>query len=387
MIKKIFIVTGESSGDLLGSKLICELKNSNLPIEFCGVGGQQMKDCGFESIFPIEDLSVMGFLEVVPHIPKLLKRINQVVEKIQEFQPDILITIDAPDFCFRVLNKLKKTSQFNKIKKVHLIAPSVWAYREGRAQKIAKLYDLLLTILPFEPPYFEKYGLKSVFIGHPLIDDAPDFSKKNEINFEFRKFYKIAPDDKLILLTPGSRISEVKRIFPEFIDAINLLKNKIPNIKIVIPIVKKTKNIAEELSKKIAVEYFLIEQQNYKKMALYSCDFALAKSGTNAVETSLYKIPLIIAYKINFLTHFIVKRMIKIKYANLLNLIANREIIPELLQEKCNANLIFEKILGLIENKDCAQKQIDEANNSLEILGLNNIKNPMNLAVNEILKL
>ena len=387
MIKKIFIVTGESSGDLLGSKLICELKNSNLPIEFCGVGGQQMKDCGFESIFPIEDLSVMGFLEVVPHIPKLLKRINQVVEKIQEFQPDILITIDAPDFCFRVLNKLKKTSQFNKIKKVHLIAPSVWAYREGRAQKIAKLYDLLLTILPFEPPYFEKYGLKSVFIGHPLIDDAPDFSKKNEINFEFRKFYKIAPDDKLILLTPGSRISEVKRIFPEFIDAINLLKNKIPNIKIVIPIVKKTKNIAEELSKKIAVEYFLIEQQNYKKMALYSCDFALAKSGTNAVETSLYKIPLIIAYKINFLTHFIVKRMIKIKYANLLNLIANREIIPELLQEKCNANLIFEKILGLIENKDCAQKQIDESNNSLEILGLNNIKNPMNLAVNEILKL
>ena len=387
MIKKIFIVTGESSGDLLGSKLICELKNSNLPIEFCGVGGQQMKDRGFESIFPIEDLSVMGFLEVVPHIPKLLKRINQVVEKIQEFQPDILITIDAPDFCFRVFNKLKKTSQFNKIKKVHLIAPSVWAYREGRAQKIAKLYDLLLTILPFEPPYFEKYGLKSVFIGHPLIDDAPDFSKKNEINFEFRKFYKIAPDDKLILLTPGSRISEVKRIFPEFIDAINLLKNKIPNIKIVIPIVKKTKNIAEELSKKIAVEYFLIEQQNYKKMALYSCDFALAKSGTNAIEISLHKIPLIIAYKINFLTHFIVKRMIKIKYANLLNLIANREIIPELLQEKCNANLIFEKILGLIENKDCAQKQIDEANNSLEILGLNNIKNPMNLAVNEILKL
>ena len=387
MIKKIFIVTGESSGDLLGSKLICELKNSNLPIEFCGVGGQQMKDCGFESIFPIEDLSVMGFLEVVPHIPKLLKRINQVVEKIQEFQPDILITIDAPDFCFRVLNKLKKTSQFNKIKKVHLIAPSVWAYREGRAQKIAKLYDLLLTILPFEPPYFEKYGLKSVFIGHPLIDDAPDFSKKNEINFEFRKFYKIAPDDIIILITPGSRVGEVKRIFPEFIDAINILKNTIPNIKIVIPIVKKTKNIVEELSKKIAVEYFLIESQDLKKKAFYSCDFALAKSGTNAIEISLYKIPLIIAYKINFLTHFILKRMVKIKYANLLNLIAKKEIIPELLQEKCNADLISKTILEIIENKDCAQKQIIEANNSLEILGLNKIKNPMALAVNEILKL
>ena len=387
MIKKIFIVAGEASGDLLGSKLVRELKISNPQIEFCGVGGQQMENCGFKSIFPLEDLAVMGFLEVLPHIPKLLKRINQVVEKIQDFQPDILITIDSPDFCFRVLKKLKKTADFSKIKKVHLIAPSVWAYREGRAKKIAKLYDLLLTILPFEPPYFEKYGLKSVFIGHPLIDDAPDFSKKNEINSEFREFYKILNDDKLILLTPGSRIGEVKRIFPEFIDAINILKNTIPNIKIVIPIVKKTKNIVEELSKKIAVEYFLIENQDYKKKAFYSCDFALAKSGTNAIEISLYKIPLIIAYKINFLTHFIVKRMIKIKYANLLNLIAKKEIIPELLQEKCNADLISKKILEIIENKDCAQKQIIEANASLEILGLNKIKNPMNLAVNEILKL
>jgi lipid-A-disaccharide synthase len=387
MIKKIFIIAGEASGDLLGSKLLRELKISNPQIELCGVGGQRMKDCGFESIFPLEDLAVMGFLEVVPHIPKLLKRINQVVEKIQDFDPDILITIDSPDFCFRVLKKLKKTSKFLKIKKVHLIAPSVWAYREGRAKKIAKLYDLLLAILPFEPPYFEKYGLKTVFIGHPLIDDAPDFSQKNKINAEFREFYKIFNDDKIILVTPGSRVGEVKRIFPEFIEAINLLKNKVPNIKIVIPIVKKTKNIVEILSKKIAVEYFLIEQQNYKKMAYYSCDFALAKSGTNAIEISLHKIPLIIAYKINFLTHFIVKRMIKIKYANLLNLIANKEIIPELLQKKCNKNLIYEKVLEIIENKDCAQKQIEEANVSLEILGLNKIKNPMNLAVNEILKL
>ncbi len=387
MIKKIFIITGEASGDLLGSKLLREFKNSNLAIEFCGVGGQQMKNYGFESIFPLEDLAVMGFLEVVPHIPKLLNRINQVVAKIIEFQPDILITIDAPDFCFRVLKKLKKTSQFTKIKKVHLIAPSVWAYREGRAKKIAKLYDLLLAILPFEPPYFEKYGLKTVFIGHPLIEDAPDFSQKNKINFEFREFYKISNDDKLILLTPGSRIGEVKRIFPEFIDAVNLLKNKIPNIKIIIPIVKKTQKIVGELSKKINAEYFLIEDQNSKIKAFNSCDFALAKSGTNAIEISLYKIPLIIAYKINFLTHFIAKKMIKIKYANLLNLIANREIIPELLQKKCNANLIFEKILELIENKDCAKKQIDEANISLEILGLNTMKNPMNFAVNEILKL
>lgn len=387
MIKKIFIIAGEASGDLLGSKLIRELKNSNLQIELCGVGGQQMKNYGFESIFPLEDLAVMGFLEVVPHIPKLLTRINQVVKKIQDFQPDILITIDAPDFSFRVLKKLKKTSDFAKIKKVHLIAPSVWAYRAGRAKKIAQLYDLLLAILPFEPPYFEKYGLKTVFIGHPLIEDAPDLSQKSKINTEFREFYKILNSDKLILLTPGSRVGEVKRIFPEFINAINLLKNKIPNIKIAIPVVKKTQNIVEEMSKKFNVEYFLIEQQNYKKMAFSSCDFAIAKSGTNAIEISLNKIPLIIAYKINFLTHFIAKRMIKIKYANLLNLIANKEIIPELLQDNCNANLISEKILEIIENKDCAQKQIDEANISLEILGLNNIKNPMNLAVNEILKL
>jgi len=174
-MKKFFIIAGEASGDLLGSKLISEIKLQHTASEFIGVGGKLMQEQGLVSIFPMEELSVMGFLEVLPHLSKLLRRINQTAEIIVKEKPDFVISIDSPDFNFRVMKKLQN---FNSAKKIHLIAPSVWAYRAGRAQKISKLYDLLLCVLPFEPAYFEKHGLKTVFIGHPLISNAPDFTKK-----------------------------------------------------------------------------------------------------------------------------------------------------------------------------------------------------------------
>ena len=390
MIKKIFIIAGEASGDLLGSKFLDELaKNSGYQFQIIGVGGDNIKKSGkqfgFQSIFPLEDLSVMGLFEIIPHLPKLIKRINFTVEKIIEFAPDYLITIDSPDFCFRVLKKLKKTSSFGQIKKIHFIAPSVWAYREGRAKKVSQLYDLLFAILPFEPPYFEKYGLKTVFIGHPLVDNPPNFSEQKNHNDNFKKTYQLLEDDKLILLTPGSRIGEVKKIFPEFIEAINLLKNHIHNLKVIIPVVRKTHDLVKQLANNIKVPYVLITQEQ-KKSALFATNFAIAKSGTNAVEISLYNIPLIIAYKINRLTHFFIKRMVKIRFANLLNLLANQEIIPELLQDKCNPQNICDNILYLIKNDQEAKLQIQQAHQSLKKMGLNSIRNPMEIAVAEILK-
>jgi len=390
MIKKIFIIAGEASGDLLGSKFLDELaKNSGYQFQIIGVGGDNIKKSGkqfgFQSIFPLEDLSVMGLFEIIPHLPKLIKRINFTVEKIIEFAPDYLITIDSPDFCFRVLKKLKKTSSFGQIKKIHFIAPSVWAYREGRAKKVSQLYDLLFAILPFEPPYFEKYGLKTVFIGHPLVDNPPNFSEQKNHNDKFKKTYQLLEDDKLILLTPGSRIGEVKKIFPEFIEAINLLKNHIHNLKVIIPVVRKTHDLVKQLANNIKVPYVLITQEQ-KKSALFATNFAIAKSGTNAVEISLYNIPLIIAYKINRLTHFFIKRMVKIRFANLLNLLANQEIIPELLQDKCNPQNICDNILYLIKNDQEAKLQIQQAHQSLKKMGLNSIRNPMEIAVAEILK-
>ena len=385
MLKKFFIIAGEASGDVLGSKLIKELKiqnHQNHDSQFIGVGGKLMKEQGLVSIFPMEELSIMGFAEIVPHIPKLMRRIRETADKIISEKPDFVITIDSPDFCFRVIKKIQK----EKVKKIHMIAPSVWAYRPKRAEKISKLYDLLLAILPFEPPYFEKHGLKTVFIGHPITENAPDFSKKEAANLQFRKEYFIAAEDLLICITPGSRNGEVKKIFPEFIGAINFLIEKFPNLKVVIPLVDKTRGLVFEMAKTLKTQYFLIEKEE-KNSAFFASNFALAKSGTNALEFSLYHLPLIIAYKINFITHFIVKRMVKIKFANLINLILNKELIPEMLQDNCNAQTIAGHLERLILDKNLAQKQITESEIALKLMGLRSNENPSQKAAAQILKL
>lgn len=367
-ITKIFLIAGENSGDILAGKLMIELKQIFVNAKFYGVGGKNMIDQGLESIFAMEELAVMGFVEVVPHLFTLIKRINQTADFINQLQPQIVITIDSPDFCFRVVKKIQK---LKNCKKVHLIAPSVWAYREGRAKKIAKLYNLLLAILPFEPPYFEKYHLKTVFVGHPIIESAPNFNEKKLLRNQFRSNYQIGDDDFVICLTPGSRNNEVIKIFPEFILAINLLAKQKPNIKIVIPVVKKTEELVKKMANKLNVNYFLIPQDQKNQM-MFACDFAIAKSGTNSIEFSLYQIPIVIGYKINILTYIIVKSMIKIKFANLINLILNREVIPEFLQYDCNGQKIYTKILELIDYPKIAQQQTQECLTALKLLGLNN---------------
>lgn len=382
-MKKIFIIAGEASGDLLGSKLMRQLKLQNPHLNFVGVGGKLMQEQGLNSIFPMEELSVMGFLEVVPHIPKLLARITQTAKAIAAEKPDAVISIDSPDFCFRVV---KKIQHLKSLKKIHLIAPSVWAYRQGRAKKVAKLYDLLLAILPFEPPYFEKYGLKTVFVGNLVVENAPDFSQKNLLRSQFRQKHNISESTPVISLTPGSRNGEVSRIFPEFIGAINLFAAENKEVKVVIPVVDKTRNLVEQMAKTLQVEYFLVERSE-KNLAFFASDFALAKSGTNTLEISLYRLPMLIAYKINSATHFILKRMVKIKFANLINLIANREIIPEMLQDNCRADLIFAVMQRFFKNQNLVQKQIDDSEIVLKLMGLGSSETASSRAAKEILKI
>ena len=238
------------------------------------------------------------------------------------------------------------------------------------SKKIAKLYDLLLAILPFEPPYFEKYGLKTVFIGHPIIEKIPDFSSKNLLSKKFRTKNNIEESDLVICLTPGSRKSEVKKIFPELIKAINLLAKENTNLKIVIPLVNKTQDLVKSMAIDLKVNYSLINDQDRTAM-FFACDYAIAKSGTNALEFSLFKIPLIVCYKINWLSYYLIKMMVKIKFANLLNLILNKEAIPELLQKDCNASKIYQKISEFITNNQLANNQINLCQTALRELGLN----------------
>lgn len=382
-MKKFFLIAGETSGDLLGSKLMAQIKEINKDAKFFGVGGPLMKKQGLKTIFDYNDLAIMGFVEIIPQIPKILNRINLCVKEIININPDYVITIDSPDFSFRVVKKIK-----NKVnsKKIHLIAPSVWAYREKRAQKIAKLYDLLLTILPFEPPYFSKYGLKSVFIGHPITENKPDLATIKNINKEFRSKNKIDNNDKIILITPGSRISEVKKIYPEFIDTINILNETTNNITVTILVTPKTKKLVEEMSKNLKVRYFLIDNSK-KEQALSSANFALAKSGTNNLEISLYQIPLIIAYKVNKLSYFLAKLLIKVKFVNLINILLNKKVISEMLQNDCQSNKLANEMQKLINNDKLQEQQISQANTALNLLGLNLKQEPSAIAAKEIIKL
>ncbi|MBM3579699.1 MAG: lipid-A-disaccharide synthase [Alphaproteobacteria bacterium] len=362
-VKKFFVIAGEASGDLLGSKLIRELKTLEPDAMFFGVGGKLMQQEGFVSLFPMEDLSVMGFAEVVPHLLKIIRRINQTAAMINQEKPDYLITIDSPDFCFRVVKKVTVAC-----KKIHLIAPSVWAYRPGRAKKIAKLYDLLLCILPFEPPYFTKHGLNAVFIGHPLV------------SAQFPVPSAQCSGGLRVALTPGSRTSEVTKIFPEFIGAINLLQKKFPNLEVVIPLADKTRELVIKMAQGLQVPYSF-------SSTFSQVDFALAKSGTNALEFSLHKIPLVVAYKVSWLSYYLARLLVKIKFANLLNLILNREVIPEMLQKNCSAKKLAAALELLILDKNLAQKQIAESQVALKLLGLGNIENPSQRAAREILKI
>lgn len=376
---KIFFILGEESGDILGAKLLESFKNFNNNIEFYGLAGSRMEKLGVKSIFPISDLSLMGFLEIIPHIPKLIKRINYAAQEIRNINPDIVISIDSPDFSFRVVKKIAQDTTLNHIKKVHLIAPSVWAYRKKRAEKISKIYNLLLAILPFEPPYFEKYGLKTKFIGHPILEN-----KKNIKRGEFRSKFNIKESEKLICLTAGSRISEVKKILPEMLHASQILQEKYgQNIKFAILVTNKTKPYIENSLKN--ANNFLIIDQTDKYSLFKDANFAIAKSGTNNIEMSLMQLPLIITYKVNLLTYFMLKILIKVKFANLINIISNKEIIAEFLQSKCDGNILAQKAIEFLESKTLQQEQIQESQKALKLMGLNFKEKPADLAVKYIL--
>ncbi len=381
---KFFVIAGESSGDLLGSELIKELKTQYPSAVFVGVGGKLMQEQGLTSIFPITDLMVMGFVEVLPHLFTILTRIKQTVLAIKNHQPDYLITIDSPDFCFRVVKTIVRQSIFNTIKKVHLVAPSVWAYRPKRAQKIAKLYNLLLTLLPFEPPYFTKYGLKTVFIGHPLLEKMPSKQQIQENNLQFRKEHNINLQQTILLITPGSRMSEIKYLLPIFIEVINQIWQQKPDLVVVLAVTQKTENIIPQMASKIKARCIFIDHKQ-KDLAFSASNYALAKSGTNTLEIAMHQTPMVVAYKTNIISYLIIKSLAKIKFANLLNLLQNKEIIPELLQNNCQVNKIFFTLNNLINNNFLAQQQINDCLISLQMM--QNQQNPMQIAVKNIQQL
>jgi lipid-A-disaccharide synthase len=301
----------------------------------------------------------MGFFEVLPRLPLILKRIRQTVADIENVNPDIIITVDSWGFVSVLLSRLKKKKI--TIPKLHYVAPQVWAWKKGRAKNVAKLTDRLMTLLPNEPGYFEKYGLKCDFVGHPVVENhAGDIDAS-----DFRTRYNIPPEAVIFSVLPGSRNSEVKRLMPVFKKAIDILATKIDNLFIVIPTVE---TVADEVRKAVENENTpcrIITGRTDRYAAFRQSVAAIAASGTVSLELASCKTPHLIAYKFSPLTNFLAGIFVHVKYANLINMLCDKEIIPEFTLEKCRGDLIAAKALELTDSK-IAEKMLTEAAEGLQ---------------------
>ena len=357
--KSVYIIAGEISGDTMASKIVSALRKLDNKIQFYGVGGDAMKQVGITSLFNIEQISLMGFLEILPHIFTLKHLIQMTAEDIRSKAPDIVVTIDSPGFCYRVAKLVRQISPDTKL--VHVVAPSVWVYKPERAKKFAAIYDHLLTLLSFEPPYFEKEGLASTFIGHPVFEQ--DFNKSND----FRARHKIDSDTKLIVVTPGSRKGEINRHMPIFKNALEDLSKHYPKCLICFTIAGHEDLLLAHL--KHATFKYIIVTKDERLESYSAADVALAKSGTNTLEIAASNTPMIVAYKLNFFTALILKMLIKIKYASLINIIADREIIPEFLQSRCEAKALYMALEEILDNPKAGKKKASNARAILKKMG------------------
>ena len=349
-MKKIFILTGEASGDKLASKVISDLKKINQNIEYLSVGGEHLQSLGIKSIYNLKEITYLGFTNVILNIFKIRKKINETVKAIIDYKPDILFTVDSPDFTLRVAEKVKKLN--SNIKTIHYVAPQVWVWREGRVKKIKNFIDHILLLFNFEKIYFEKESVSCEFVGHPLLDEEQTKIDINQI---------IGKNKALISIFAGSRHSEIKVLMPILLDFINLMNKKYTDITYVF---HSTKEFSSQIQSLIKKNNFLncqvISDDKIKSYILKKSIFAVAKSGTVSLEICNAKIPSIILYKMNFLNFLIVKSLIKVKYANIINIAAKEEIIPELLQSKCNPKNIYNHVDSFLDQPDKIKEQVSK---------------------------
>ena len=340
---KIFIIAGEESGDQLGAAVMKALREKLTRVEFRGIGGDAMKRAGLEgSLFPMNELSIMGLVEVVPKIPKLLNRIIQTVTAVKVFNPDIVLTIDSPDFCFRVQRELR--TQNLRTKQIHFVAPTVWAWRPERAKKITDFLDGLICLFPFEPKYFENKTMNAVAVGHPLMKSGA--VKAN--GGLFRKANKIADDQKVMGLFFGSRKSEFDRLSSVIIGTAKSLKNDIPDLKFVVPTLPRLREQIIKLLADEGIEGIVVSDPDQKWHAIAACDAALAVSGTVALEIAIVGVPHAILYRMSPVTWQIVRRMVTTKHAHLVNVILEQAMIPEFIQDDATVDKILPMMRTLL---------------------------------------
>lgn len=350
----IFLIVGEPSGDVLGSRLMAALKaETGGQVRFAGVGGERMIAEGLDSLFPMGELALFGLAELLPRLPNLIRRLSQTTQAILERQPAVVVSIDAPDFCFRVCKRVRASG--SAIPLVHYVAPTVWAWRPRRAKAVAGFLDHLLALLPFEPPYFTREGLDCTFVGHPVVEGGADCGDGDR----FRRLHGIDPQTVLLTVLPGSRRSEVTKLLPDFGAALGLLNLTERGIRVVVPTVPQVLPLVQAAVADWPGKPIIVLGDADKYDAFAASQAALAASGTVALELALARLPAVIAYRIHPLTYRLYRRLIKVKYVNLVNLMLDRPLVPELLQADCVPEKLAAAVADLLDHPAARERQIE----------------------------
>ena len=351
---------------MLGGRLMAALKDlSGGTVRFCGIGGETMTAQGLHSLFPMEELTLMGILEVAPHLPRLLWRMTQTVSIIRALQPDVVVTIDAPGFCFRVARRLKGRARTKHIPILHYVAPSVWAWAPGRARKVARFLDHLLTLLSFEPPYFEAEGLAATCVGHPVMESNAEKSDGPA----FRERHSIAPEASVLCVLPGSRATEVTRLLPVFGETLKRLVPCFEELHVVVPAVPAMVGRIESATANWPQPITLLRDEKEKFHAFAAATAALAASGTVSLELAMAGVPMAIAYRMNPLTAWLARRLVRVKYASLINLLLDYGAIPEFLQKDCRPEPMARTLETLLTDAPAREEQRAAFAKALAMIG------------------
>ncbi|PPQ35740.1 lipid-A-disaccharide synthase [Rhodopila globiformis] len=317
----VYLITGEQSGDILGARLMHAIRSRRPDVSFAGVGGSAMTAQGLDSLFPLRSLALMGLAEVLPKLFELNRLLRRTVADVQARAPDVVVTIDSPGFTLRVLKALQPTT----LKRVHFVAPQVWAWRESRVKHFPGLWDELLCLLPFEPAFFARHNLSARFVGHPVLESGAGAGDAAR----FRQHHALRPEDTVVTVMPGSRQTEVSRLLPVLEQALKLLPDPVVPV---VPLAGPVAEVVRQRTRSWPVRPILVSQDADKYDAFAASAVALTKSGTSTLELALANVPMLVTYRVNPVSYVIARRLIKVKYASILNLLLDREVVPELLQ-------------------------------------------------------
>jgi lipid-A-disaccharide synthase len=344
----IYIVAGEQSGDVLGARLIAALRAARPELRFAGIGGPLMAAQGVESLFPLNELAIMGLLEVLPRIWHLRRLLHAAAADVAARRPAVLVTIDSPGFTLRLLKLVGDT-----VKRAHYVAPQVWAWREHRVRHFPGLWDRLLCLLPFEPEYFARHGLPAVFVGHPVLESGAGDGD----GARFRAAHGLAPDAPVLVLMPGSRRSEVARLLPVLAETLGLLTPTLPGLIAVLPVASAVAGTVRAATAAWPVPPIIVSAIEAKHDAFAAASAAVTKSGTSTLELALAGVPMVVTYRVNPLTAMIARRLVKIRFAAMVNLLADRELVPELIQQDSTAAKLAAAVRPLLADKQAGAAQ------------------------------